>query len=396
MKEDFSIIQALCRAIVSSDQELVKHQLSRLADAYSKGGYEKESKSIRGYIGRIGQTTPMESINLSVSSAIVGETLTSKVPIPVDKETSAPLLEVFFDSMLPQNGPLFNESVKEAVDSLILEWLNYEGLMKAGASPSRACLIYGVPGTGKTHLAKWIGHIMGLPVVLARLDGLVSSFLGTSSRNIRKLFDFANRYKCILLLDEFDALAKLRDDPQEIGEVKRVVNTLLQNMDERNEIGFTIGITNNPKLLDPAVWRRFDAQIEIPIPNSQSVRQILNGYLKPLSLSEAEDKFVSWCLQGSTGADIEKLANWLKRMKIIPQYKDDSLAIMMRRYSLLNTGRIAEPVKKLLEHDDNDAIALLSDDESSGLKKKDIAEIFKISPSSLSKQLSKQSKNVNE
>jgi hypothetical protein len=118
--------------------------------------------------------------------------------------------------------------------------------------------------------------------------------------------------------------------------------------------------------------------------------------LKPLSLSEAEDKFVSWCLQGSTGADIEKLANWLKRMKIIPQYKDDSLAIMMRRYSLLNTGRIAEPVKKLLEHDDNDAIALLSDDESSGLKKKDIAEIFKISPSSLSKQLSKQSKNVNE
>ena len=81
-----------------------------------------------------------------------------------------------------------------------------------------------------------------------KLDGLVSSFLGTTARNIGNLFAFANRHRCILLLDEFDAIAKVRDDPQEVGEIKRVVNALLQNLDTRRDVGFTIGITNHPKL----------------------------------------------------------------------------------------------------------------------------------------------------
>src|SRR5207247_10685382 len=104
--------------------------------------------------------------------------------------------------------------------------------------------------TGKTRLARWMAAQLELPILLARMDGLVSSFLGTTARNIGNLFGFANRYRCLLLLDEFDALAKLRDDPQEVGEIKRVVNALLQNLDARSDLGLTIGITNHPKLLD--------------------------------------------------------------------------------------------------------------------------------------------------
>ena len=141
------------------------------------------------------------------------------------------------------------------------EWAKVDALRAMGVEPSRSCLLYGPPGTGKTLTALMLARRLGLPVVNARIDGLVSSFLGTTARNIANLFDFANRYRCVLLLDEFDALAKMKDDPHELGEIKRVVNTLLQNLDARKGIGLTIAITNHEGLLDTAVWRRFENHI---------------------------------------------------------------------------------------------------------------------------------------
>lgn len=231
-----------------------------------------------------------------------------------------------------------------------------------------------------------------MPIVLAKLDGIVSSFLGTSSRNISNLFSFANRYKCILLLDEFDAIAKLRDDPQEVGEVKRIVNTLLQNLDGREDIGFTIGITNHEQLLDPAIWRRFDVQIEIPKPSEQIIPQLLTEFLYPLQYNYAEVSFLSWCLQGCSGADIQKMTNWLKRMSIIEEYKSDSLVDLMRRYILLNTGRISETVKGIISKSPDEIYATLKS-ALPELKQKDIAEIFNMTPSSLCKLIQKSSKS---
>ncbi|OWP31936.1 AAA family ATPase [Prevotella intermedia] len=387
MKDNFSIIQSLCRAIVANQEELIRFQLERLAHDYDNKGKEKEARSIRSYIGRIGTVDSMTAINLTTSSVVIGEQLSKNVVIPTDKETAVPLLEIFFQEDLPSYGPLFNNKVMEAVKSLTLEWTHYEELIKSNAAPSRSCLVYGLPGTGKTHLAMWIAKMVKLPIVLARLDGLVSSFLGTSSRNIRTLFEFANRYKCILLLDEFDAIAKLRDDPQEIGEVKRVVNSLLQNLDERCKIGFTIGITNNEKLLDPAVWRRFDAQIEIPLPNEEVVRKLLIEYIYPLKITTAELTLLTWCLQGASGADIQKFTNWIKRMNVLNENKENIISLI-RRYVILNTGRISHNVKEILNKENSEIINILL---NSGLeiKKKDLAEILSISPSSLSKQISK-------
>lgn len=147
----------------------------------------------------------------------------------------------------------------------------------------RTCLIYGPPGTGKTRLALWIAAQLDLPVVSARIDGLVSSFLGTTARNIGNLFAFANRYRCLLLLDEFDAVAKLRDDPQEVGEIKRVVNALLQNLDMRHDVGITVGITNHQRLLDPAVWRRFEVQLEMPRPDFDVRLEIAKSFMPPIT-----------------------------------------------------------------------------------------------------------------
>ena len=380
----YNIIQTLCRAASSDDKENVEYNIQRLVDAYKKDGHEKEAKTLEKILKTSQKVKPMVAATISASSALEGEILTEKTPVPVDKETAAPILEVIFDNGLPQDEPLFNDQIKEAVDSVVLEWTNYGKLVKMNATPSRSCLIYGDPGTGKTHLAKWIAKRVGLPVVLAKLDGIVSSFLGTSSRNISNLFKFANRYKCVLLLDEFDAIAKLRDDPQEVGEVKRIVNTLLQCLDDREEVGFTIGVTNHEQLLDPAIWRRFDVQIEIPKPSEGVLSVLIKKFVKPLEYNEAEVQFLSWCLQGATGADVQKMANWLKRMSIIPEYKDQSLVRLMQRYVLLNTGRVSKMVKEALDKPLDEMVRNILNDNPT-LKQKDLAEMFNLAPSSISK-----------
>lgn len=391
MEPYFNIIQTLCRAFSAYDTENVEYNMQRLADAYKKDGHEKEAKSLERILKMMRDEKPMVAARISASSALAGEMLTPQTPVPVDKETSAPILEVVFDDGLSQEEPVFDEKIKEAVNSVILEWTNYAALVQMNATPSRSCLIYGEPGTGKTHLAKWIAKRVGLPVVLAKLDGIVSSFLGTSSRNISNLFKFANRYKCVLLLDEFDAIAKLRDDPQEVGEVKRIVNTLLQCLDGRDGIGFTIGVTNHEQLLDPAIWRRFDVQIEIPRPSQKVIPVLIKKFIAPLEYNEAEVEFLSWCLQNATGADVQKLTNWLKRMSIIPEYKGESLFTLMQRYVLLNTGRISKMVKEAMDKPKDEAILNILNDNPS-IKQKDLAEMFNLAPSSISKLKTKNAK----
>lgn len=388
MAQIFSIIQSLCRSAIAGDRELVLHQIERLCDVYKHSGDDKAAAALKSILSNAEKKQNILPSRLAISQALGGENLLPSTPIPVDKETSAPILEVIFPSDTVISEPFFDEKIKDAVESVVIEWKNYGVLLEMNATPSRSCLIYGAPGTGKTHLAKWMAKEIQLPMVLAKLESIVSSFLGTSARNIGNLFKFANRYNCVLLLDEFDAIAKLRNDPQEVGEVKRIVNSLLQCLDERDSIGFTIGITNHEQLLDPAIWRRFDVQIDIPKPSNKVIQELLNAFLPPLEFSESELKFMSWCLNGATGADVEKWVNWLKRMKIINEYRHENLISLMRRYILLNTGRISRNVKDALDGP-NEALYEILTGSDADLKKKDIASILNITPSSLSKQISK-------
>ena len=388
MVKFFSIIQSLCRSALSGDKELVLHQIERLSEAYIASGDDKAANSLKSMLAKARKTANLTPSHLSVSNALKGEPLLPTTPIPVDKETSSPILEVVFPSEIKVSEPLFDERIKEAVESIVVEWNNYGVLVEMNTTPSRSCLIFGEPGTGKTHLAKWMAKEIQLPIVIAKLDSIVSSFLGTSARNIGNLFKFANRYNCILLLDEFDAIAKLRNDPQEVGEVKRIVNSLLQCLDERNAIGFTIGITNHEQLLDPAIWRRFDVQIDIPRPSNRVVQELLQKFLYPLQFSETELKFMSWCLNGSTGSDIEKWTNWLKRMKIINGDKQESLISLMKRYVLLNSGRISKNIKEVIDAPTDVLLELLTGSDND-FKKKEVASLLNITPSSLSKQISK-------
>ncbi len=388
MLKYFNIIQALSRSALATPNEAIVHQIKRLKESLEKDGFTKEAKSLDALMESSESALDMSPSKIQRSLiALKGEELTHKTIMPVDKETSTPLAEIFFPNDLPEKAPIFDENIQLAIQTIVNEWKKFDELLEINATPASSCLIYGAPGTGKTHLAKWIARQIGIPVVLARLEGLMSSYLGTTSRNIGNLFAFANRYKCILLLDEFDAIAKLRNDPQEVGEVKRVVNTLLQSLDSRHEKGFTIGVTNHESLLDPAIWRRFDIQIEIPNPSPEVIIRLLKHFTSPLEFNESEIKFLAWCLEGSSGADAEMLSKWLKRAFVIE--KGSNIVEVMKQFALLNSGRVDTKKRNIMLHRDEDFMGLLLNDKVFSFKQKDIASLFGMTPSNLSKHLSK-------
>jgi SpoVK/Ycf46/Vps4 family AAA+-type ATPase len=145
--------------------------------------------------------------------------------------------------------------------------------------PANRLLLCGPPGCGKTMTANAIAHELGLPLAYVRLDGLVSSYLGQTSVNLRKVFDSVKSMQVVLLLDEFDAIAKKRDDDNEMGELKRVVTALLQNFDNMPPNVFLIAATNHEHLLDPAVWRRFNYTITLGYPDAEQRAELIKRWL---------------------------------------------------------------------------------------------------------------------
>lgn len=389
--EHFSIIQALCRAAMAEPSPALRKQIERLRDALSKDGEEKQAASLRGILVAAERLKEMAPSRIERSRATLpGEVLGRNTPVPVDRETAAPLAEIIFPAEINADAPLFNPTVAQAISTIIDEWTNFEALSAVDISPAKTCLIYGAPGTGKTRLALWIARKLDLPVLLVKLDGLVSSFLGTTARNIGNLFTFANRYRCVLLLDEFDAIAKVRDDPQEVGEIKRVVNALLQNLDVRQNIGLTIGITNHPKLLDPAVWRRFEIQLEIPKPDFAVRKAIAQHFMPPVQAPDSHLRLIAWFTEGSTGAEIEALVRTYKKATTVREEDRRGLLDTLRQFATLNAARVQSERRALLFDEPANLFRAMHEDPALAFSMGDIGDIAGKDKSTISRWLGRQ------
>jgi ATPase family associated with various cellular activities (AAA) len=380
---------------VAAQTPSLRHQVTRLRDALGSDGDSEASTALTRLLNDAERKGELRPSRLRRSLMVAGdEPITANTPLPVDRETASPLAQVLSLEELPEEPPIFDEHLTIGIDSLIREWEHVDLLTEHGVAPPRACLFYGAPGTGKTELALWIGRQLRLPVVLARLDGLISSFLGTTSRNIGTLFTYAARYRCLLLLDEFDAIAKLRDDPQEVGEIKRVVNTLLQNLDQRTMFGLTIAITNHETLLDPAVWRRFEVQIALPRPGEMQRRAIIERNFEPIRLDEAQATFLAWLTEGHSGAELEGLARSIRRMLAMelldlpPQSRtalpmNFALVAAVRQYYSLNSGRLSAERNSRLIDDQKLMDALVK----KGLTQHTVGELFGVSGATVSRKV---------
>ena len=359
--DHFRIVHTLCRIGLGAENPAFRYQVERLAKSLRESEDDGKAEEIESLLTAERSDRSLKPSRVIASKAsISGEELSARVGPPVDRETGAPLAEIRFPAEARWKL-VFDGALAGALDRVMDEWANADRLEEMDAPPPRACMLFGKPGTGKTRLAYWLGERLGLPIVMARLDGLISSFLGTTARNIGALFDFANRYRCVLLLDEFDALAKLRDDPQEVGEIKRVVNALLQNLDRRSATGFTVAITNHEGLLDPAVWRRFEVRIHVPLPECSERREIFRQYLEPVSVEDATLRVVAALSQGMTGGDLETMARSVKRFIAIEGPDDANFIDALRAYAITHASASGnEGVSLLLEDPQEIARTLLS------------------------------------
>lgn len=278
-----------------NDKEKVINYSTVLANNLEKQGETSLAKKIKSILNqKRGSLTSLDSFATK----------------PVDAESRMDIIDISYPQ-IDVSQLVLSKYTHEAIYNFVESYNRREVLLKSGFNASNSMLLYGPPGCGKTTVAQFISSITGLPLITARLDGLVSSLLGSTAKNIRKIFDYASRRECILFLDEFDVVAKLRDDKNELGELKRVVNSLIQNIDVFNDDSILIAATNHQELLDPAVWRRFTTIITLEKPHKEEIHQLLHITLNDkttnfLSVPKKLD-FIENALIGLSHSDIKTI-----------------------------------------------------------------------------------------
>ncbi len=376
--DHFSIVHAICRLALVSPTEALTHQVEQLAETLGNEGDTRSAQQLKLLLrsaSRAQDLAPRRLVPSRGTPAVAGEVLLPTTVLPADRESGARLLDAVFPGATDLARPIFPAHLERAIQSLLDEWQHVNELRAVGEEPSMTCLLTGAPGTGKTSLALWLAEQLGLPVLVARVDAMMSSFLGTTSRNIAQVFAFANRFRCVLLLDELDSLAKVRDDPNEVGEIKRVVNALLQNMDVRTAVGVTLGITNHPQLLDPAVWRRFSAQIEVPLPNFDAREAIVVRAFGPVAVEQPVVSLIAAMMDGCSGADVRSVVTLYKKRNAMASEAMHPIDVL-REVAALNSGRLAPEVKSMLKRDDPEAARWMRKTLGSRFSFADIGVVF--------------------
>jgi SpoVK/Ycf46/Vps4 family AAA+-type ATPase len=228
------------------------------------------------------------------------------LPLPKDRRNGEQLI-TYHEPTVSQDQIVLAKACSKKVARILDEHRNRLLLAQHGYPPKRKLLFWGPPGCGKTYAANFIAHELGMPMGTIRLNALVSSFLGDTASHIQRVFDLADSRPLVLLLDEVDAIGKNRDDRNDVGELKRVVNSLLQAMDGfASKESILIAASNHQYLLDPAIWRRFDDIVHFPLPAEAERRQYLNLLLNGVSLT-GPARQVARGLSSMSYADIQKI-----------------------------------------------------------------------------------------
>ena len=227
--------------------------------------------------------------------------------IPVDQERGLPLVVVRQPARSLEDVVLSGET-RQALDDILQQHHRMDVLKSYGLRPTDKILFYGPPGCGKTLTAEVVAMELGRPLAIVRVDSVVSSYLGETAANLRKVFDFIDTTPMVALFDEFDALGKEREDSTEHGELKRVVNAVLQMLDSYLGKSVIIAATNHEQMLDSAIWRRFEEVLYFGLPTKDELLSLLQIKLRGVrrNFEETEEKTLS-LFSGMSHAAVERI-----------------------------------------------------------------------------------------
>jgi SpoVK/Ycf46/Vps4 family AAA+-type ATPase len=318
-------------------------EISRIIDGAMKADHTRVVAYAEQLIRKLRQAGDMQAaarLQRTLDQVATSDVMLSAAPglmrLPVDHDSRLALAD---EEQLDSTDA--HVILEAAVEQRVREFVQFvkasDRLMATRVGIAPTMLIYGLPGVGKTALARHIASQLDLPLITSRVDSLISSFLGSTAKNLRLLFEHARSRPCILFLDELDAIAKLRDDEHELGELKRVVVSLVQNIDALDNETVILSATNHQHLLDPAIWRRFAFRIELALPGPDARRRMIELFLKDHHSGVDADILVAMT-DGLSGADLRLVCENAIRLAVIADQSQVSTTDLIRGFIRMRLG----------------------------------------------------------
>lgn len=266
-------IKSLIKSFGNGDESRFFATAMQIAAAEARKGHSTFAQELKNLIEKAKKERNQPIINQ-------GKTISISKP----KRELDELIEIFHPK-IKLNNMVLDKQVKLSLDRVVEEQRKIELLRQHNLTPRRKLLLTGLPGCGKTMTAQALAGELGLAVFIIRLDGLISKFMGESIAKLRMIFDAMEDYRGVYLFDEFDSIGAQRDQGQDVGEIKRVLNSFLINIEKDQTNSIVIAATNMPESLDKALFRRFDDIIRYPLPEVGDIKKVLKKNLSGFSLS---------------------------------------------------------------------------------------------------------------
>ncbi len=288
-------LKALVKSHADRDDPQFYSIAMQVAAKAARAGHEKFAQELRDMVDSLRKR--------GAASARVA----SVVAVSQPRGELASLLSVSYcDARV--SDLVLSEELSERLRHVLLEQRQRDVLARHGLSPVRRLLLVGPPGTGKTSTARVIAGELGLPLFAIRLDTIITKFMGETAAKLRLVFDALVETRGVYLFDEVDALAGDRAAANDVGEIRRVLNSFLQFLEEDTSDSIVVAATNHPQLLDGALFRRFDTVMSFPLPDDDSVRAVIKNRLSSFRTSRLSWKQIFDAARGLSHAEISVAA----------------------------------------------------------------------------------------